>query len=661
MRDTAFGAWFSRVFLLTLSLAISSPAPAEGLDPALLPKVQSGTFEVVSAKPESDPLTYEKPLPLDLLPFQERNDKYHSIGTAFALGDNRYATAAHVLGAVLGGLWGPMALRDSDGHVHEVGKIEKFSLERDFVVFSLATPIDGAKLDINENPTLNSTVYTVGNALGSGVVVRDGLYTSNTPEEQDGRWNFMRFSAAASPGNSGGPLLDKDGKVIGIVLRKSPNENLNFALPISEVLKAPDHVAEADSREIHRSNFSDATQIGLFKTQFPLPLDLAAFQTEYQTRWNGFIDTQYAALAAKDPETTFPNGPGSERMLYSLSGANPYPVLIARNNEGLWNPVVKAGARMPLPGNGYVQSGQANGDLMFHWHKADKLSAHDAFANPDKLMGDLLTNGLLQRSVASQQIKVIGLGKPSEDSIYTDRWQRRWQVRVWPLAFGNITLITFALPVPDGYAVMAQIAAATQLHDHMLRLELNTAFVNVSYEGTVAQWQDFLTEKPLLPPPFQGMKVSFASGGPFGYASERVAFTLPQDAQATTAESVLTVGMNFFPGAEKPVWGASVIRLRLNANDSDLITVQRHLKPPADIGNSFENTWDKVSNRKHPFDGVMRAENDITKITAVTDSPADGEAGPLYTVFLEIPGAVSQEIMKSKLDSWLKDFHVTEH
>jgi serine protease Do len=79
-------------------------------------------------------------------------------------------------------------------------------------------------------------VLAVGNAFGEGVVIRDGLYTSATDEDQDGRWKWIRFSAAASPGNSGGPLLDGDGKVIGIVIGKSPNENLNYSLPIARVL-----------------------------------------------------------------------------------------------------------------------------------------------------------------------------------------------------------------------------------------------------------------------------------------------------------------------------------------------------------------------------------------------------------------------------------------
>src|SRR5690348_14277958 len=82
--------------LLLVFLFFCAPASA-ALDQRSQAKVRAATFEVVVPKPTEDPLTYEKPLPLDLLPYNERTDKYHSIGTAFSLGGGRYVTAAHVL------------------------------------------------------------------------------------------------------------------------------------------------------------------------------------------------------------------------------------------------------------------------------------------------------------------------------------------------------------------------------------------------------------------------------------------------------------------------------------------------------------------------------------------------------------------------------------
>src|SRR3546814_648062 len=130
----------------------------------------------------------------DLLPFQQRNDKYYSIGTAFSIGGGRYVTAAHVLMTGANSLWGPPALRDNGGKVYAIDKIVKFSMQQDFVVFTLAQQPGAGVLELDTDAAAGQIVYSVGNAYGTGVVLRDGLYTSDTPEQQDGRWNWLRFS-----------------------------------------------------------------------------------------------------------------------------------------------------------------------------------------------------------------------------------------------------------------------------------------------------------------------------------------------------------------------------------------------------------------------------------------------------------------------------------
>jgi serine protease Do len=222
--------------LALLCASALCPAFGESLDSSVQKHLREATFEVVLGKPETDPLSYEKPLPLDLLPFAERTGKYRSIGTAFTIGHGRFVTAAHVIGAGCGSQFSPIALRDEAGKILLMDRILKYSEAEDYVVFTVNDSPRVNALDTHDRPALNDPVFAVGNAYGEGIVIRDGLYTSDTPEEREGRWKWLRFSAAASPGNSGGPLVDKRGRVIGVVLRKSPNENLNFAVAIDQVL-----------------------------------------------------------------------------------------------------------------------------------------------------------------------------------------------------------------------------------------------------------------------------------------------------------------------------------------------------------------------------------------------------------------------------------------
>src|SRR6185312_16283750 len=125
-------------WLLALCAAsAASTAGAQGLSADAQQRVRAATFEVVQLKPDDGAVTYERPLPMELIPYQQRVDKYRSIGTAFAVAANRFVTAAHVLKVGMGSQFGPPALRDAAGEVYTIDKVVKFSQEQDFVEFSL--------------------------------------------------------------------------------------------------------------------------------------------------------------------------------------------------------------------------------------------------------------------------------------------------------------------------------------------------------------------------------------------------------------------------------------------------------------------------------------------------------------------------------------------
>jgi serine protease Do len=651
-------AWSIAAFLSgLLSLCAGQTSVAATLDPSVIGKVQTATFEVVSAKPTSDAVTYEKPLPLDLLPFQERNDKYYSIGTAFSIGKNRYLTAAHVIVVPIGGLWGQPALRDAGGHIFAIDKIEKFSLHRDFVEFSVKDGPDVAPLDINIAPAMNSEVFAVGNALGTGVVVRDGLYTSNTPEEQDGHWNWLRFSAAASPGNSGGPLIDKDGKVIGIVLRKSPNENLNYALPIGEALNAPEHTADFDLRGQYRLDIFDTTIPNTFKGSFALPLSFDAFTAAFEKAADANTDKALKDLLAKEPEKLFPNGSGSNRILRGHPRMEAFPALLTRGNDGEWEWSGKSQSKTQLSHNGFIEAGIVDGNMLLYLHRPDDVPAAKLHADP-VLFGDMLMKtGMVNRMVATERIRVTSLGKPVQDSVYADRWQRRWQLRKWNIPFANLVLFSLSLPVPDGYVTFARMSPELGDHEHQADLEAMVDFIGVAYHGRLSEWKDFLHDSAALPAAFGSIKIDFDDAKQFRYQSKRVSFTVANDVQPVAPDNLLVLGFDIFGTDGKFVWDVADIRLNRIANEPDRINIQRQVAPSDDMDDAFKHTWNKVLQRQHPYDGEPRIENDESRVTAVIgDNKTPAIA---YTAFIALPSAKIADL-KDKLARLMSSVRVDD-
>src|SRR5277367_4225201 len=439
-------------------------AARAAVTPEMQHVIRENTFEVVMKKPEKDPVSYEKPLPLDLLPFIERNDAYRSVGTAFALGNNTYVTAGNVFGAGIDSQFGPPTLRRSDGAVFAVDRILKYSMDEEFVVFSLREDPAPRGLSVDREPQLDQAVLAVGNALGEGIVIRDGLLTSETPEAQDGRWKWIRFSAAASPGNSGGPLCDADGKVVGIVIGKSPNENLNYSLPIARVLDGEPKKARFDQKSLVGLPYMHGTITYAYKDEFKLPLSWPDFVEAYQKLTERHGDDSKAQLLKTYADTTFPKGPGKDDLLFQPAAEGWLPRLIIQQADGTWRASIPEYHEIELPADGSVSVATEAGVRVLHLVRSGAV-ADDAFYADSKAFMDLALKGLdFRRTVGADQVRVVSLGPAKSETVITDQYGRRWQQRVWAVPYLDAYAVGVLLPTPDGYAAIIVLMPSVALH-----------------------------------------------------------------------------------------------------------------------------------------------------------------------------------------------------
>lgn len=656
--------WIRGVTVLTVLAVLVPAAQAEDLGTEVLQALRRATFEVVLEKPTTDSLTYEKPLPFDLLPFRARNDKYESIGTAFALDNGQFVSAAHVMALASESVRRRIHLRDPDGRIIDIDQIQKYSMGRDFIVFSVKDFQPAGRLTTNTSARANDKVFAVGNALGDGIIVRDGLYTSDTPEEEDGRWKWLRFSAAASPGNSGGPLVDREGRVIGVVLRKSENENLNFALPIAEVLQAPNQ-AELRMKAIFKLDITDRTLPGLLDETVDLPRPYRELGRMLQDRLNHFSVSLSERFMAAHREDMFPRAAGAQAILHRSNLTATFPRMLTKLRDGTWDAVMPKERREAEVGkNGALIYGKMGNFLYLRLRAPQDVPVARLQAD-SKLFMELLLRGLyFSREFGPEAVRITSLGPAREAAVHVDAYQRNWQVWRWDIEHSDERIVVYALPQPDGYAILLNAADEAASFSYEVDMKTLCDFAFVTYYGTLGQWKDFLSRKEMLPAAFRSISLEADYGKEFRYRSPRMSFRYPNELMKVTPDSDLQLKFSFFKEGDRVVWDVSTLVAGEDKNTSTVVLLSSHRRPPASLTDADRRTWDALTQARMPFTGAAFFDKSHTVIaTAQRPAAADKDLraqSVLYSVIYSAEGSQDAAAMAQKLGSFQAGLQVHE-
>jgi len=134
---------------------------------------------------------------------------------------------------------GRVRIRWSDGS-ESLGDVVEADRRRDVALIKVATA-EGAPLAIRGAPVdVGETVYSIGAPLGEelqNTVTRGIVSATRMIEGQP----FIQSDTPVTHGNSGGPLLDEKGAVVGLSdlgMDPSLGSTLNFFIPIQDALRA---------------------------------------------------------------------------------------------------------------------------------------------------------------------------------------------------------------------------------------------------------------------------------------------------------------------------------------------------------------------------------------------------------------------------------------
>ncbi|GAB3446964.1 hypothetical protein GCM10027517_29990 [Phycicoccus ginsengisoli] len=249
-----------------------------------------------------------------------------SQGSGFLLDDDLVVTAAHV---VTGG----QVLRVINGTVSTAADIVGIDPQKDVALLRAQVPLAGRHLELaGKDPAVGDEVAAVGYTRGDPLSYKPGAVNGLDRKAVIGeyaRHGLVELDFAANHGNSGGPVIDDRGRVVGIVDAQTdivgPDGNKSgeeqgdrLAVPQSQVATtiAPWRDSSASVALQDCSTIVDAQGQALPADQFPTDIS----QQVVQTLWiyfdainHGDFPAALSQLAHPQSLASFERGVGSTR------------------------------------------------------------------------------------------------------------------------------------------------------------------------------------------------------------------------------------------------------------------------------------------------------------------------------------------------------------
>ena len=192
------------------------------------------TGTLLAAEPKTDRTTADLVAELKpsivVITCTGRDGKQEGLGTGFVVAeDGLIATNYHVIGEGR-----PISVQFADGTTRDVIEIRASDRQLDLAVVKIdqkgLKPLvlgDATKIEDGQ------PVVAMGNPRGLKHSVVEGIVSGK--REIEGR-SMLQLAMPIEQGNSGGPLVDRDGKVLGIITLKSlVTNNLGFAISVNSL------------------------------------------------------------------------------------------------------------------------------------------------------------------------------------------------------------------------------------------------------------------------------------------------------------------------------------------------------------------------------------------------------------------------------------------
>jgi hypothetical protein len=645
------------VFVLAGLLVTCSSSPSNSnlglLSANLLDLVQNSVFEVVIEKPAEDYLVYDRELNWENVPFAIRTDNYYSIGTAFAISNTELVTAFHVIHLGYESMiFSKYFIRDSQGTVYEVDQITGGSNEKDYLIFTVKGKTFNKFFQFERNYKIGDPVFSIGNAMGEGIVVRNGLILGTVPEEDSGRWNLLKSSADGNPGNSGGPLVTPNGKVVALVTARQ--DNIIYSLPADVILDGDRSVLSYRTKFrfghlILTNNLNNTLEMSV-----PLPDTYTGVRDTIRAVYEKNYDTSMSALFDEAPQ--YINGPNNAFILdSSLSSSFPEISFVDPNDDNWKLSSLNRNTRAySLNDDGRLYHIQVSGYDFYKIKRPKSVSLERICTDPKYIMDLILQNIRTDRTLyGNDRYRILSLGQPSSTGRYQDVLGRTWLTAYWTIGFADEVYIMYILPLPDGPVLVSTTQDSSFLQDYNWDLRKICDHIFTAYAAAFEDWTHFFAMKETIPRFLQDIHFQWNSSER-SFSLECGGLSVNSDSNVFdwTGNSELFLAPSWYKQKDTLTFGFRKITFNRDPWADDFIVLYRNIIPDPKLGSGAMESWNNLVAERYPFNGIpaISARENTGSIGAILNrGPSAAET--IFSVYLSMENPQDDESLLRRFNA----------
>ena len=121
-----------------------------------------------------------------------------------------------------------------------------YNSQMDIALLKIEGSYNHIEFDDSDDVKIGEKVIAIGNPLGLSFSVTEGIISAVNRKVSGSSGGYIQTDAALNSGNSGGPLINTNGRVIGINNFKVKGDNIGFALESNYIIEEVNKISSEE-------------------------------------------------------------------------------------------------------------------------------------------------------------------------------------------------------------------------------------------------------------------------------------------------------------------------------------------------------------------------------------------------------------------------------